>query len=194
MKKILFGTACLLLMANCNSNNTSEKAHEDSAVFDDSTTQIVTTDTAAPQATQESIQMEPVQQESAQEQSAQNSEEFAKVVKALEKLPTDKNKIEKYLKGLGFKGSKKISKRTEDNMGAQMEIEVEKYHYTLTMGDKSITYTLDYEDSLSYGSSTQKITIIGDEDALNNFYKSAKKKDADVKKAGNTVIITEGWA
>ena len=185
MKKLLFGAVSLLLLASCSGNNdASQKTGEDSTPIADSIAQVDTQKVIAEQATLEADPKDEVKKD----------EEFAKVVKALERLPENKDKIGAYLKKLGFNGKKTTSKEVEDYLGYKIEVEVEKYHYTLTMGDKSITYSLEFEDTLSFGSSTEKITIEGDEEALENYYRFAKKKDAEVKKKGNTVIITVGWA
>ena len=185
MKKLLFGVAAILMMTGCSGNNdASQKTVEDSTPIADSITQVETQKVIAEQATPEAEPKDEVKKD----------EEFAKVVKALERLPENKDKIGAYLKKLGFNGKKTTSKKIEDYLGDKIEVEVEKYHYTLTMGDKSITYSLEFEDTLAFGSSTEKITIEGDEEALENYYRFAKKKDAEVKKKGNTVIITESWA
>ena len=185
MKKLLFGVISILLLASCSGNNdASQKVGENSDRTSDSIAQVDTQKVIAEQTTPVADPQDDVQKD----------EEFAKVVKALERMPENKDKIGAYLKNLGFNGKKTTSKEVEDYLGDKIEVEVEKYHYTLTMGDKSITYSLEYEDTLSFGSSTEKITIEGDEEALENYYRFAKKKDAEVKKKGNTVIITVGWA
>ena len=203
MKKLLFGVASILLMASCSGNNdASKKDGEDSDRTSDSIAQVDTQNViaeqpspeAGPQDDEQKVIAEQATPEADPQDDVQKDEEFAKVVKALERMPEDKDKIGAYLKNLGFKGNKTTSKKMEDYLGDKIEVEVEKYHYTLTMGDKSITYSLDYEDTLAFGSSTEKITIEGDEEALENYYRFAKKKDAEVKKKGNTVIIKESWA
>ena len=184
MKKLLFGAAALLVMVMASCNGASEKAREDSIRIADSIAQIEAAKAAAEQARLDSIRQD----------SIQNAEEFSRVVKALENLPNEKDKIVGYLTALGFKGSKKTSTRTQDYIGSEIEVEVEKYHYTFTLGDKSITYSMDFEDTLAFGSCTQKITVEGDDDALDCLYRAARKKYDNVSKRGNTIVIEESWA
>lgn len=185
MKKFLLGAAALFLLVNCAGKGASEKDQEESDRIADSIAQVEAERAAAEQARQDSIRQD----------SIQKAEEFAAVVKALEKLPENRDRIPSYLKSLGFEGSKKTSTKTDDYLGSQIEIEVEKYYYTLTMGDKRIIYSFEIEETLAYGNSTEKITIEGDEEALDNFYRFAKRKNvqAEVTKKGNTVIISDSW-
>lgn len=127
-----------------------------------------------------------------------DDEEFAKVVKSLKKVVDSSNleEAEKGLKRLGFTGSTKKSTKSEYNefYGGNHNYDVQTSNYTFTLGDKKIIYHSDYEDSISDGSWTQKITIEGDDEALDNFYKAIKNSADDVKKKGNTVIVATGWA
>ena len=93
----------------------------------------------------------------------------------------------KELKSLGYKGKEK----TVNTMDGPMT----KGDYTYSIGDKSIK--VHYETLM--GGIDSKITIIGDDEALEKFYKNAKKLQGrddwwycDVKKKGNTVYIEGG--
>ena len=60
MKKLLFGTAVVLLMASCSGNNASDKANDDSARIVDSIAQIEETKAAAEQAREDSIRQDSI--------------------------------------------------------------------------------------------------------------------------------------
>lgn len=63
MKKLLFGTAALLLMASCSANGTNEKAKEDSTRIADSIAQVEEAQAAAEQARLDSIRQDSIAQE-----------------------------------------------------------------------------------------------------------------------------------
>ena len=184
MKKFLFPIAAIMLMVSCAGNKESEKAREDSVRVADSIAQVEAAEAAAEEARQDSIRQD----------SIQKAVEFASVVKALERIPDENNKLDGFLKSLGFKGNVKKSTRTEDYLGDMLEYDVETYNYTYSMGDKKITYFYKYEESIAMGSSETRITIEGDDQALDDFYRFAKKKFDSVSKKGNTVVISDGWA
>lgn len=106
--------------------------------------------------------------------------------KFLNALPDPKKivwdaKAGKYLKSLGFEGS---SKGNEDYAEGT---------YTLTMGDK--TCKVHYTSEFNVGDT--EVTITGDDDALDKFYKKASKMKASyeeggttVEKKGNTIYIS----
>lgn len=193
MKKILFGAAAILamVMASCNGNNNTEK------VIENSTPEVSasTPDTIAQMEAAEAA-AEQTRQEYMRQSSIENAEEFQRVVKALEKFPEDRRDIDRFLTGLGFEGGMKKSRKTEWLDDYDVELEVEKYRYSLTLGEYKITYSMDFEDSIAFGNSTEKFTIEGDKDALERFYRVMRKKliNKEVSKKGNTVIIKEGWA
>ena len=188
MKKILFGVIAILAMVSCSGsgNGTDDKAREDSIRRADS---IHLADSIA------AVKSEQALQDSLRQDSIKNEEIFANGVKGLANLP-DASNVDKYLKGLGFTGTTKKSTKKEydDLVESEVEFDVIKCDYTLTAGNKTIKYQMDMKDSLSWGESKTKVTIEGDDEALENFYKHAKNEDGEVTKKGNTVIITKGWA
>ena len=89
----------------------------------------------------------------------------------------------KYLKSLGFTGSTQYSDYGDYNHSGS---------YTLSMGNKKCTVRFECGSNLAY----VKVTIMGDNEALNSFYKKAKRLESsgfesgtDVTKSGNTVTI-----
>ena len=97
------------------------------------------------------------------------------------------DKIVRYLKSLGYKGSKKnVSTLDGDKIVC---------NYTYKQGDKSIS--VKYEELM--GTENITVTIKGDDDALEEYYKRAKKLQGKggywyrkVKKSGNKVVINAG--
>lgn len=182
MKKLLFGAVALFLMISCTGKGSSEKAKEDSARIADSIANVEAAKVA-----------EQARLDSVRRDSMNNIQEFARVVKALENLPTDHNRLEGFLKRLGFKGSKKTSTKEENYFDNMLKVQVEKYYYTFTKGNKCITYSSVYETSPVFDNYHQKITIEGDENALDRFYRVIQEKGySEVYREGNTVITIDG--
>lgn len=183
MKKLLFGTAVLMLMASCGSKNESKLSETDSAT--------AVEDTATVEATVDTTTVVEVGQDSpvavAPAEEVPEDDSFAKSIPNPKKIYWDEN-CGKYLKSLGFEGSTRtISKNDGEYAG----------NYTLTQGDKKCTVSFETESN----GAEVKVTIDGDEAALNDFYKKAKKMAGngyewfiDVKKNGNTVKIEGGGA
>ena len=146
--------------------------------------------------TQEELAAQAAQQEALRQDSIRNAETFDKAMSALLNMgDLDNDGLEKLLKRLGFKGSRKNgTKKVDEGEGFLREYTVVKLNYTLTAGDKTIKFVRDFEDSLSWCGCTDEVTIKGDDKALNNFFNYAKRNlGMEVKKKGNTVIIEEGW-
>lgn len=127
---------------------------------------------------------------------SQSATRTALAVPTPKKLMDSSQKVDSYLKGLGYTGSIK----TIHNQNDYSEGRIGKY--TLTVGSKTCTVTIEdgeYADSGCYNSEI-KVTITGDPTALNSFYQQARKlipatDDMDYKfevtKQGNTVTIAE---
>lgn len=190
MKKLLFGVMALILLASCSGNGGTDKSREDSILRADSIRQA---DSIA--AAEVALKAQQAMQDSIRQDSVRNDEAFANALKALEHLPSSGN-LDKYLKGLGFTGSSKSSVRSEydDAEGFDREVDVQKFNYTLTLGNKSIKYQRDIQSTMSWDTDEEKVTIEGDEDALNNFYNNARKRGDEVTKKGNTVTIFSAGA
>ena len=175
MKKILFGVAAVLLMASCSGKGDSEKASEDSARMADSIAQV-----EAVKAATEQARLDSIRQDSIRADSIANAESFYKKLPDPKKIVWDVN-AGKYLKKLGFSGT---------SHGDDVNTEGT---FILTEGDK--TCKVHYTTESNEGDT--EVTITGDEDALNKFYKRASKMKATyeeggktVEKKGNTVYIS----
>ena len=177
MKKLLFGVTALLLMTSCSGNGTTEKASDDSARIADSIAQVENAKAAAEQARLDSIRQDSIRQDSIKKAEA---DAFYNKLPDPKKIVWDVN-AGKYLKKLGFSGS---SHGDEENAEGT---------YILTDGDKTCKVHFTTESNIG----DTEITITGDEDALNKFYKRASKMEASyeeggttVEKKGNTVYIS----
>ena len=124
---------------------------------------------------------------------AADDQAFKRALMGLVDLPSN-DKLDKYLKSLGFKGSSKKSTDTEPYLGGYIIFENEYFNYTFTSGEKTIKFIYDFSDSLASGGYTKEITVEGDKEALNDFYRAVKNSGEEVEKKGNTVILWTGWA
>lgn len=193
MKKITLFAILMLTVStviiSCSGRN-AEKEREDSIRRADSIA-------AVEAANEEALRLaEQNRQDSISQDSIQNAENFTQAVKALENISSASD-IDKYLKNLGFTGATKSSKKSQYDplIEEDREIDVTKANYTFTSGDKTINYQSETEESLSGGSSTEKITVEGDSEALDNLYKALKVKvEGEITKKGNTITIVKGWA
>ena len=173
MKKgLLFGITALALLAGCKGNGNTDSAKEDSSAVE----------TVAP--TADNGKMESAPQE--------DNGQFMKAVPEPKKLYIGESgnsvdKIVRYLKSLGYKGSKKnVSTLDGDKTVC---------NYTYKQGDKSIS--VNY--TVLMGTENITVTIKGDDEALEEYYKRAKKFQGKgdywyrkVKKSGNKVVINAG--
>lgn len=187
MKKLLFGVAALMLMASCAGNGSNDKVDENADATEQS---------AQVEETTETDQDKEAEALEAEKEAAANDAAFEKAVNGLGKIDNySKGKLDKYLKGLGFKGSWKSSTKKEYNAMSEAEIDVNivSYKYEFTAGDKTIKFNEKLEEDITGGSCTIKVSIEGDDEALSSFYKTAKKLGDQVSKKGNTVTITTGW-
>lgn len=175
MKKLLFGAAAVLLMASCSGNGSAEKTEktgEDSARISDSIAQVEAAQAASEKAHQDSLRADSIQKAEA--------DAFYNKLPDPKKIVWDVN-AGKYLKKLGFSGSSRGDEESAEGT------------YTLTDGDK--TCKVHYTTEFNIGDT--EVTITGDEEALNKFYKRASKMKASyeeggttVEKKGNTVYIS----
>lgn len=172
MKKLLLGAAALFLMASCSGNGPTEKTKEDSVRIADSIAQVEAAQAAAEQARLDSIRADSIKQ--------------AEADAFYNKLPDPKKivwneKAGNYLKKLGFSGN------THGDEGYA------EGTYILTDGDKTCKVHFTTESNTS----DTEVTITGDDNALEKFYKRASKMRAssfeggtEVKKKGNTIYIS----
>lgn len=186
MKKFLFGTIAVLLMASCTGKRGSEATKDDSTCIADSIAKGEVAKAVAEQANY-GVQNE-------RKDTLQNSEDDLKQIneeneskEILAALPDPKRLLKggdptKYLRSLGFKGS---NKRVPTMEGDRY---VGKYSFEA--GNKSIK--VSWENLL--GSDEWDVTIKNDNNALENYYSKAKKQagrgeywEIVVKKKGNTV-------
>ena len=178
MKKILFGAAALFLMASCGGKGEDKTSSDSSAVID-----------TAVQANSDTQNGKGAVQNSEDNLSTTNDENESKAILAA--LPDPKKLIKagdptKYLKSLGFKGSKK---EKTNEFGEITLVGT----YSFNAGKKSIS--VRWENLM--GSNEWDVTIKNDDKALEEFYSNAKKQqgkgeywEKKVKKSGNTVKIT----
>ena len=170
MKKVLLLVLPILVMASCG-NREAEKAAEDSAKADSVGTEQVA-DPAAVQA-----EASAAAEAEAELKAKEESEAFAKVVPNPKKLSWgdfSAGNCAKYLKSLGYKSA------GHDK-------------WKITKGDKTCTVSIKFVDSATDGPGMYfTVTITGDEEALNAYYKKAKKSHGSyASKKGNTVTTKE---
>ncbi|MCH5318686.1 MAG: hypothetical protein J1E38_03125 [Paramuribaculum sp.] len=183
MKKLFYFAAGLLVMAgmavSCTGTGSkADQEREDSIRRADSIAKVEA-------AIKDSIaKAEAARLDSIRQDSIAKAEEFSKALDALKEMTLTENSGKK-LKELGFTGS------TREEQSGQ----VKKLNYTLTVGSKTckVSYTVDSTEAYC---ETEKITVEGDDEWLEEFYqKSLKRKGGgpewfcDVTKKGNTVTI-----
>ena len=172
MKKgLFFGIAALALMVGACGGKEGEKATEDSSKADSVGTEQVA-DPAAAQA-----EAAAAAEAEAELKAKEESEAFAKVVPNPKRLSWGgyaDGSSAKYLKSLGYKSA------GHDK-------------WKISVGNKSITVAAKATDPEKDDAPGMRyrVTITGDKDALNDYYKKAKKAYMDVSKSGNTVTTTE---
>ena len=177
MKKLLFGAAALLLMASCSGNRTTEKASDDSARTADSIAQVETAKAAAEQARLDSLRTDSIKHE--------EEKLFYNSLPNIKKLAvSDHKKVTKYLHSLGFKGAFK-EKGMEEDWRADGTFTLEKGQRKCIVKAHIDGY---YQDC--------SITITGDDEAKEKFYKEAKKitrttygSPIRTKLKGNTIVV-----
>lgn len=184
MKKILFGIAALSLLASCSGKSDSGNANDGSASTYDSVSTV--TDTITPQpAAEANVEQGAVEKGT----SASEDKAFEAAIPNPKKLYAGEKSINvgKYLKSLGYTGKTKTVKTIDGDKIVD--------DYSFTSGNKSIKER--YEVLL--GTEKFNVTIDGDEKALAEFYKNAKKLQSkgdywyvNIKKKGNTVSMDAG--
>ena len=172
MKKLLLGAIVIFLMASCSGNGASEKANEDSIRIADSIAQVEAAKVAAEQARLDSIRADSIKQVEA--------DAFYNKLPDPKKIVWD-GKAGNYLKKLGFSGN---THGDEDYAEGT---------YILTYGDKTCKVHFTTEPN----EGDTEVTITGDDNALEKFYKRASKMRAsyfeggtEVTKKGNTIYIS----
>ena len=163
--------AVLALMVGACGGKEGEKATEDSAKADSVGTEQVA-DPAAVQA-----EASAAAEAEAELKAKEESEAFAKVVPNPKRLSWGgyaDGSSAKYLKSLGYKSA------GHDK-------------WKITKGDKTCTVSIKFVDSATDGPGMYfTVTITGDEEALNAYYKKAKKSHGSyASKKGNTVTTKE---
>lgn len=184
MKKILFGIAALSLLAGCAGKNNSEKENEKSFSTYDSVSSVRDTLVNGPE-----LKTNMDQGEVEKETPTSEDKAFEAAIPNPKKLYAGEKLINvgKYLKSLGYKGKS----RTIKTMDGDKFVD----EYSFTSGNKSISV---YYMKLM-GTEAFDVTINGDEKALEDFYKKAKKLQSrgdywyvNIKKKGNTVSMDAG--
>lgn len=183
MKKLFLFAAIAISLASCGgkSGNDAEAQRQDSIKQ------------AAEQARIDSIRRDSLERvaeqarlDSIRQDSIQRAETIARVVPNPKKLyRTDSPKIAKYLKNLGYSGN-----YHEKGLGFS------KGDYTYSDAYISITIKWETRFEFAYEEHTN-VTITGNDEALNSFYRKALKLSddggscggTDVSKKGNTVTI-----
>ena len=186
MKKLLGATA-LFLMVSCGGKDNQNNITADSATTLDlaenttsqQTDSLATGSISTPQEPQEEIKAE----------NRENSKKFYAAIPNYKKFFSEAGlgDLDRYLKSLGYKGSTRTVSTID---GPEL-----RGNFKFEDGEKSIS--IKYSQLM--GGMNSQITITGDEKALSDFYKKAKKlqgKDVwwvcKVSKKGNTVIIDGG--
>ncbi|MCH5236619.1 MAG: hypothetical protein J1E95_02330 [Muribaculaceae bacterium] len=201
MKKLFLGFLILGFLVNCTGKNSSVVINEDSV---NQKNLISTTDTTQ-KITEElshDINHSPIKQDTllqTQEETPLSEEKEDFVNKIPDPLKLLKNK-DKYLKSLGYKGTLKKSKNASPGY-----TESQKGTFVFSSGSKTCEISLfreyeKWENEIACDRYEYKVTISGDDDALENFYKKAKKLrssgddgfSSNVNKKGNTVILSGG--
>lgn len=185
MKKILLILAIFsFALHSCNSDGKKEFSSQDSVLINNDS---VVSDADKQLPNKESENMH---QDSIKKITAEKSEDssFEKSLPEPKKIFWNSN-CGKYLKKLGFKGS--------SHPNDWSEFGCKSGTYTLEMGNKKCKVFFDDRAE----SAIVKITITGDDKALEAYYKRAKKlayKGSDgeiiVEKKGKTVIVSGGSA
>lgn len=185
MRKLLFIIGIFsFVLISCNNEGKTESSSQDSA--------LVKNDSSTSEAVNENAvkEVNKIRPDSLKQASTVKVEDtsFEKALPDPKKIFWNSN-CGKYLKKLGFTGSSRPNEWSE--FGCKTGT------YTLEMGNKKCKVFFD--DAAE--SAIVKITITGDEKALDAYYKRAKKlayKGSEgeiyVEKKGNTVIIGGGSA
>ena len=195
MKKILFMAVALVAMTACTSTGKTDSSNTEAtdSIASDSILEADAFNQAKDAARLDSIRQDSIKQDSIRQDSIAkvDANKFAKSIPDPKKL-TDIGKIDKYLNSLGFTGT------TAKLAGQKDFSEGSTGTYTLKDGDKTCTVTWDegeYADSGCYGYAI-KVTITGDDAALDTFYKNARKikssgqdESVSAEKSGNAVVI-----
>lgn len=188
MKKLLLFAFAAFLLASCGGSKTDkaiilseESAATETTVDSNETPEKPVAESAVADTTAKPA---PVIEAVEEEKAKPAEDSFAKKIPNPEKIFW-KGNCGKYLKSLGFIGS------TKPNYSDDYEDEYSG-SYTLSMGNKKCT--VRFECDMHFAN--VKVTIIGDNEALNSFYKKAKKLESsgfesgtNVTKSGNTVTI-----
>lgn len=187
MKNLLGIIVGLFLLASCSGGNSSKINTGDSV-----TTLGLTEDTISQQEGATKIDNVSFSQDTPVVKETENKEDSKKFYAAIpnyKKFFSDQGygDLDRYLKSLGYKGS---TKRVSTIDGPEL-----KGNFKFEDGEKSIS--IKYSQLM--GGMNSQITITGDEKALSDFYKKAKKLQGNedwweckVSKKGNTVIIDGG--
>ena len=187
MKKLLLGATALFLMVSCGGKDNQNNITSDSATTLDlaenttsqQTDSLATDSISTPQEPQEEIKAE----------NRENSKKFYAAIPNYKKFfsETGLGDLDRYLKSLGYKGSTRTVSTFD---GPEL-----RGNFKFEDGEKSIS--IQYRELM--GGMDSKITIVGDEQTLSDFYKKAKKLkgeddwwQCDVYKKGNTVFIEGG--
>lgn len=178
MKKLLFGATALLVMTSCSGNGSSDKSSDDATFRADSIAKVEAAKAAAEQARLDSLRTDSINKAEA--------ESFYNSLPKLKKLATfDEKKVTKYLHSLGFNGTFKVEGMEEDWRANGI--------FTLERGERKCVvkahisgYFEDYD-----------ITITGDAEAVDRYYKECKKvtrtsygTPIETKLKDNTIAIT----
>ena len=188
MKKLLLFAVAAFLLASCGGSKTDKPVDlsEDSPATVTTGDSNETPETPAAESAVADTTAKPTPV--VEEKKAKPVEDsFAKKIPNPDKIFWEEN-CGKYLKSLGFTGS--LQPSDDDNYDHAGS-------YTLSMGNKKCTVQFECGFNIAY----VKVTIIGDNEALNSFYKKAKGLEFEdvesftrVTKSGNTVTISGGQA